>query len=126
MSSLFPLYARAVHKNQSIFKNTQFIFSAYENGFNGTLGAGFKDKAIVNGLSSESMQFLDDPSCNDLYKTGISFADGIVTGNSDIDDSVIEYINRQDKPILSPETGDNSVDEYYEFYQNLLYQEKVA
>jgi starch synthase len=125
LCSLVPMYARTVHKNESVFKNTKFIYTVYENGFTETLGKEFINKATVTGQPLESFKYLDDPKCNDLYMTGVTFADGIVIGTQETDGDLMNFILEADKPVLPFQQfgTDNFVENHYEFYNSLLDQE---
>jgi starch synthase len=124
MSSLVPMYARTVHKHEPVFKNTKFIYTVYENDFEGSLGEEFINKAIVNGQPRESYKYLDNPKCNDLYMTGVTFADGVVIGSPEIDSDVEHAIHSLDKPLMSyqPLGTENFAENHYEFYQSLFEQ----
>jgi starch synthase len=124
MSSLVPMYARTVHKNESVFKNTKFIYTIYDNDFTEHLGKDFINKATVNGQMPDSYKFLENPTCNDLYMTGVTYADGVVLGTQEVDSSIMGYIHELDKPVLPFQQfgTDNFVENHYEFYNSLLQQ----
>jgi starch synthase len=127
MSSLVPMYARTASKNEPVFKNTRFIYSVYDNGFTETMGADFAEKAIMNGQTKDHFKHLENPSCNDFYLTGVTFADGIVIGSEGTEPSLMNYIQMLDKPVLPYQTigGDNFAETHDEFYNQLLQQEGV-
>jgi starch synthase len=124
MSSLVGMYARTVTRNEPVFKNTKFIYTVFEDCFDGKLGEKFIDKAIVADQPKESFQQLENPSCNDLYRTGITFADGITLGAQDINSELYEAIYKSNKPVLAYQEKDseNFAESHYEFYQTLIEQ----
>jgi len=124
MASLVPMYARTVHKNESVFKNTKFIYTLYENEFKENLGTEFINKAMVTGQPLESYKYLDNPTNNDLYMTAITFADGIVIGSQEPESSLMDLIHELDKPVLPFQQfgTENFVENHYEFYNSLLNQ----
>jgi starch synthase len=128
MSSLVPMYARTIHKHEAVFKNTKFIFTPYKTGFKGTLGKKFAEKAAVTGQPKDAFANLTDPTCNDLYMAGVTFADGVTIGSSEIDENVNGFIATQDKPVMShhPVGSANFAETHYEFYQSLLGQDVLA
>lgn len=127
MSSLVALYARTVSKHQAVFKNSRFIYSAFGNEFTDKMGADFIDKAIVSGQPKERFNHLENPSCNDFYLTGVTFADGIVVGSESVDAELLNFINAQDKPVLTNAMigSENFAETHDEFYLQLLEQEGV-
>ena len=67
MSALVPMYLRLFQSENPIFKDAKVIFSAYDNGFNGSLGPKLKagmefdtDPALTEGLGA--------PTTADLHK----------------------------------------------------------
>ena len=80
--------------------------------------------AVVEGQAPESFRYLENPSCNDLYRTGITFADGVVLGDPEIDPQVMQYLEGLDKPVLPYQSpaSENFSENHYEFYQSLLEQ----
>jgi len=124
MSALVPLYARTVHKHESVFRNTRFIYTPFENLFDNKLGKDFVHKAIVNGQDAETFENLTDPSCNDMYVAGVTFADGITLGSPDVEDSLLKHIYKSNKPVLpyQERNTENFAENHYEFYQSLLEQ----
>ena len=122
MTSLVPMYARTVYKNEPVFKNTKFIFSVYENDFEEKLGTDFISKATVNGQNPDAFKYLENPDCNDLYLTGITYSDGIVLCTPEPDGELMSSILKQDKPVLPFQQygTENFVENHYEFYNNVL------
>ncbi|RYY68866.1 MAG: starch synthase [Chitinophagaceae bacterium] len=124
MASLVPMYLRTVHKHENVFRNTKIIYSVYKNDFSQKLGADFVSKATVAGQPKEVFNNLDNPGCNELYNTGVTFADGIVLGDAETDAAVSACISELDKPVMpyQPFGTENFAENHYEFYQSLLEQ----
>jgi starch synthase len=122
MAGLVPFYARTVARNEPVFKNTRFIYTVLGSEFDETLGSDFVEKATMGGQDKEVYKNLQDPSCNDLYLAGVTFADGITIGSEDVDASIRNYINVQDKPVLPYQNigSDNFAETHDEFYSLLL------
>jgi len=122
MSSLVPMYARTVLKNEPVFKNTKFIYTVYDNEFTEKLGKDFISKATMPAQNQDGFKFLANPDCNDLVYTGVTYADGIVMGAQEPDSELMAYILKQDKPVLPFQQygTDNFVENHYEFYNSLL------
>lgn len=121
MSSLVPVFARSVYKNEPAFRNSKMIFTPYNNGFEGNLGQNFLDKAHINGKIKGIKEFAENPNCTDLYKMGATFADGVTLGSPGINDELQKYVKTNSIKMLdylNPEL-DEFIDKYQEFYQNL-------
>lgn len=122
MSSLVPMYAKTVLKNEPVFKNTKFIYTVYDNEFTEKLGKDFISKATMPAQNQDGFKFLANPDCNDLVHTGVTYADGIVIGAQEPDSELMAYILKQDKPVLPFQQygTDNFVENHYEFYNSLF------
>ncbi|MDZ4838885.1 MAG: glycogen/starch synthase [Bacteroidota bacterium] len=120
MGCLTALYAKTVKRNETVFENTKFIITLQKADFENSLGEGFADKALVSGQMREVLEHLDNPTIIDLYKAGITFADGIIIGN-DVDPSLVEFAHQSGKPIVQQTDESNTVlaEAYYELYKNL-------
>lgn len=128
MSSLVPMYARTVLRNEPMFKNTRFIFTVFDNTFSETLGKNFTAKAIVNGQDKQHYSMLENPGIMDLYKTGIQYADAITIGSPDVDASLHKFVHNLNKPFLDyrDKDAENFAESHYEFYQSLLEDNVLA
>jgi starch synthase len=124
MSSLVAMYARTVTRNEPVFKNTRFIYSVFGDCFEGNMSNKFTEKALVAGQDKEIFQDLGSPDCSDLYRTGITFADGITLGSQDVNEGLYETIYKSNKPVLAYQEKDaeNFAESHYDFYNMLLEQ----
>jgi starch synthase len=125
MCGLMPMYARTIHRNESIFKNTKIIYTAFENMFEDkTLGTKFVDKAIMGGQDAHLYDHLLNPSIKDFYATGIKYADGVTFGSPDVDPELVKMAYDSNKPVMPfhHKSEENFAELHIEFYQNLLAQ----
>jgi starch synthase len=123
MTSLVPFYAKTLYKDEPAFNKAKFTYQVYEPQFEETFGEGFLKKAQLNGHTSMAEETLNNPGCNDLYKTGISFADGIVKGSPDIEKGVNSIITASGKPILNLDPSqemETIITAYDDFYDKVL------
>lgn len=121
MTSLFPMLAKLQYKNEPAFRNSKIIFTPFGSDFNDTLGTKFLGKANLNGKTGEVKDLIENPTCNDLYKLGIKFADAVSFGSLDVDDKIKEFAKNNSDQILDfIDPDDESFKErYFEFYTNL-------
>lgn len=120
MGCLVPLYARTVHKNENVFKNTKFILTLLPGEFNDSMGADFIENALVTGQSKEAFAGLENPTISDIYKAGISFADAIIIGGPNPDPALVEFAHASGKPVVDGSVEPLSAEAYYELYTSLL------
>jgi starch synthase len=120
MSSLVPLYARTTYKNEPVFKNARVIYSVIDKDFSSSLGTDFAKKASINGAMKENKEILSNPDCNDLFITGVTYADAVTILSDKVDDSVMDCVNSLNKPVL--EYHDPESEEFINIYQDFYEQ----
>ena len=124
MSSLVPMYMRTVHRHENVFRNTKIIYTLTESDFEHLMGEQFVEKATVPGISDDAFRYLGNPNCNDLYMTGVTFADGVVMGSPSVGGEVMDCLQGLDKPVMAYQPADSEgyAENLYEFYQSLTEQ----
>ena len=86
MSALVPMYLRLFQSENPIFKDAKVIFSAYDNGFNGSLGPKLKAGMEFDEIDPALTEGLDAPTTADLHKLAAKYADFVVLGDENTDD----------------------------------------
>jgi starch synthase len=126
MTSLVPFYLKTVFKNDPIFSGAKIIFSVYENDrFPGSLHTDYVTKATEdiegNHLSSVG-KIPDFPS---VLKGGIEYADAVIRSADFADKDVIKYIAKSGKPHFETSFGENYMDDFHRFYQEILQEAAI-
>jgi starch synthase len=117
MSSLIPIYAKTIYKNEPAIKNVKMIYSVYDDGYKNNLGADFHKKAHINISTEKGLEFLTKPDVCDLYKAGVHFADAVVFSGTQHNNEVDDYVNEIQKPAINIR---NSQEDIYEKYLKLV------
>ncbi len=99
-SSIVPLYLKHTFADDPIFQDVKVVVSLYDDQFTKSLNADFKDKIISEGLSDENIDYLTDPSYENLYKFVMTYADGVVIASESVNESVVEFARAAGKKIL--------------------------
>lgn len=122
MTSFIPLYLKTHYKDDPMFKNTKVVFTLYNNGFESQLSEDFLKKTNIENLSSATSTGFADPSYLGVCKGGIELADVATMGSSEIDSSLVEFMeSTQDKKIhFDSDDRDSFVEGYHELYNNIL------
>lgn len=105
-TSLFPLYLNTYYKNELLFTESKIITSVYSNEFTGTFAENFHDKLKFDGVSSDYVTSDGPVSERDLVRMAISYSDGIVLADKDIDEKTLEVVKSQNKPYLDFDRAD--------------------
>ncbi len=99
-STIVPLYLKHAFADDPIFQDVKVVVSLYDDEFTKSLDSGFKDKISAEGLSDDNIDFLTDPSYENLYKFVMTYADGVVIASENVNESVVEYARAAGKKIL--------------------------
>ena len=126
MSSLVPLFARTHYKKEPVFKQTKYVQTVSNPGFEGAFGEDFLEKGHLRKEFKNDENLLVQPRCEDLYKVGLHYTDAIVKGRADLEEELETFIASTDKPVLEYQPLDDEAfaDHFEAFYQALLPKRK--
>ncbi|MFI3264534.1 MAG: glycogen/starch synthase [Rikenellaceae bacterium] len=99
-STIVPLYLKHAFADDPIFQDVKVVVSLYDDEFTKSLDAEFKDKIISEGLSDENIDYLTDPSYENLYKFVMTYADGVVIASENVNENVVEFARAAGKKVL--------------------------
>jgi len=118
MTSLIPLYLKTSYKNEPLFEKSKVITSLYNDNFTGSLDSDFSKKALMDGITEADINQLADATHQNLCYTAALWSDGVILASESIENSVGDI----DIPILEYQ-GEDYVDTYDDFYNQILKQE---
>jgi len=119
MTSLIPFYLKTAYKNDPVFKGSKVVFSVYPNSQESNFTDHFFKKASINNLKPEQLAVFKNGTGIALHKGAIQYADGIIIGPQEIEQSLNEAITATKKPILNT-TAEEYLPSYLDFYKNLI------
>ena len=125
MSSMVPLYVKTAYRDNPIFSDAKIIFSFYDDGFEEILNKDIATKIKLPGITLRHLKHYKKPSYVNLMKAAIDFSDALIMGSEQVHPEVYQYMLKSDKPILPFQTGDDYIDVYNEFYNELLVEEEA-
>ena len=121
MSALAPIYLKRKYGDDPSFSNTKIIYSVYDDSFKTSLSKTLPNKMKQDNINDRDLQLLKNSTdFVSLSSLAIRYSDGVIQGSPTIDQSVIEYIERENKLFLPFQTEDSYIDEYNEFYNKVL------
>ena len=121
MSALAPIYLKKKYGDDPSFSGTKIIYSVYDDSFKTSLSKTLPNKLKQDNMNDRDIQLLKNSTDYiSLSSLAIRYSDGIIQGSPNIDQSVIEYIERENKLFLPFQTEDSYIDEYNEFYNKVL------
>lgn len=115
-TSVIPIYLRNSFADDPLFKDVKIVISLYDDMFSGSLHDKFKEKIKNEGVESDNLDSLCDPTYENLIKFVIDYADGIVIETKILDPVIDKYIRATGKHIL--EYQDKEADQYLDNYQS--------
>ncbi len=118
-SSIVPLYLKHLFADDPIFRDVKIVVSLYGNPFPGELDSHFAEKIAGEGVDNKNLEILAHPSYENLFRFVMEYADGVVVGSEDVEQSILDIARNSGKPMLeyqSPE-AEGFFDNYNRFYE---------
>lgn len=119
-TSLVPLYLKKAYREDPLFQRSRIIYSLYGESFPGKLDKAFRKKLIIEGVNDKDVNILNPPDYINLSRLAINHADGMIIATEDVDAELIDYAEKQKKPVLKYQSGKEYVDLYSDFYDSIL------
>ena len=124
MSSLVPMYLRLFQSENPIFKDAKIVFSAYDNGFDGSLGPNLHAGMLFDEIAPELVEGLEAPTCEDLQLLAAKFSDVIILGEGNTD-HVAEYCKSNGIECIDGKGFAETPEEAIKIYESLLVESDV-
>ncbi len=120
-TALVPFYMKKIYNNDPLFDNNhKMIYSVYNDEFSKPLNSDLNEKLMENGVFPEELELLSNPDWINLTKFAVNNSDGVILGSHKVNPEITDYVEMSDKPYLKPQSQDNYIDKYNEFYDKLL------
>ncbi|MDD3740476.1 MAG: glycogen/starch synthase [Bacteroidales bacterium] len=120
-TALVPFYMKKIYCNDPLFDNNfKVIYSIYSEEFSKPLNSDLSQKLLENGVFPEDLELLTTPNWLNLTKFAIENSDGIILGSNKVNPEIIDYVEMCNKPFLKPQSQENYIDKYNEFYDKLI------
>jgi starch synthase len=119
-TSLLPLFIKRVFNNEPLFSNSRLVFSIYSSEEQGKINAKLYDKLAFENFEESEISALKTPSFDELNKIGATLADGIVIGDDEVSEEMIEWAKSLGKPVLDYPGFADFAEAYDKFYEDIL------
>jgi len=120
LTSLVPLYIKKYYYNDPLFSQSKVVYSVYDDDFQDTLQNNFKEKLLMEGITPEDVELMNDPNFVNVSKLGIDYSDAIIKGTESINTEVENYIKSSDKLFLDFQPQETYIDAYNDFYNKVF------
>lgn len=119
LTSLVPLYIKKYYYNDPLFSHSKVVYSAYDDDFKDTLDKNFNEKLLLEGIATEDVDMIKDPTYVNVNKMAIDYSDAVIQGTENINPAVKEYIKSSGKLFLDHQPKETYIDAYNEFYDKV-------
>jgi starch synthase len=126
MSSLIPFYIKTSYKNDPIFDNAKVVYSLYNNKFTGSLSKDFAKKAKMDNHTDEELAPYKSSDFVSISKAAMDYADAVIVGSQKVDKDIKDHFEALDKPKLGYIEDETYIDDYNEFYSEVLEEEVLV
>ena len=119
LTSLVPLYIKKYYYNDPLFKNSKVVYSVYNDDFKKTLSSDFNEKLLLEGITSNDVKTIKEPTFENVSKMAIDYSDAVIKGTESINSGVEKYIQSSKKLFLDYQPKETYIDAYNEFYDKV-------
>lgn len=120
MSALMPLYVKNMYNEDPHFADTKVVYSAYKEGFEGSLDKKLMEKVEFDGIDKSQMEVISNPTFENINKLAIQHSDAVIMGSDKVDSDLKTFAGNTDKPMLEFPGEDAYVGEISQFYDSIL------
>lgn len=120
MANLLPLYLKNNYKDDPYFENSKVVCSIYDEGFDGELDSRMAKKIVLDGISSDQVGTIKNPTFNNMNAVAIENADAIIAASEDLDEETLDQINAADIPVLKFPGNEGYLADINSFYDEVL------
>ncbi len=125
MSALVPTYLKTIYKDDPTFKNSKVVYSVYEDEFSEKLSSEFARKAVMNGMLAEHTEIFKAADNTALNIGAISYSDMVVFGSETINEEVLKFVKKANKPTLEYASA-SDFENFYNLYEEIANEELVS
>lgn len=120
ITALMPIYLKEYYKNEPLFSNSKVIVSLYGDEIKGKLDSKIVSKLQFDQIESETLSVLDDTTYENLFKLAVLNSDGVILASDNVNESIIDLVNKHKKPTLICGFKEGYEKEYLEFYNTKI------
>jgi starch synthase len=119
-SSLMPLYVKKLYGQDPHFSESKIVVSAYGNEFDGVISKDIQKKVAFDGFDSEDIALLKKPNHDNLLKSALQFADGLILGDDQVSAEVRQFAEGLELPIMQQYSETDYLAATDEFFDQVL------
>jgi starch synthase len=120
MTSLIPLYMKAICAENPVYKNTKVVYTLYNDQNNHPLSTNFAEKAGLEGMTTlnEKLKAQSAQTYSDFSMCGMNAADVVTKGQPTLQTTIEERIRANNLDVQYDFNGEDTKS-YIEYYNTL-------
>lgn len=119
LTSLVPLYIKKYYYNDPLFKNSKVVYSMYNDDFKKTLNPDFSEKLLMEGITSDDVSVIKEPTFENVSKLAINYSDAVIKGAEKVNENIEKYVQKEGKLFLEYQPKETYIDAYNDFYEKV-------
>ncbi|MFI3265663.1 MAG: glycogen/starch synthase [Rikenellaceae bacterium] len=121
-SSMMPVYLRNMFADDPLFAEAKCVVSVYDDAFEGSLNANFKENLIGEGIEVKNDELISEATYQNYMRFVINHTDGVIMETENPDPQIVEHIKATSKPCLEYQSKETTeyIDTYKDFYDKLF------
>ncbi|MBR2298633.1 MAG: glycogen/starch synthase [Bacteroidales bacterium] len=124
ISHFLPIYLKKAYSDDPIFSDSKVVLTLYNELLDQTFSPDIIEKVTMHGVKAKNLEILSTPNGINLAKLAIQYADGIIMGEENVNQELVDYVNEYKLPILPYEKFDHtdtgSIQRYNTFYDQFI------
>ncbi len=123
-TALVPLYLRKEYQEDPIFAHAKAVYSTSDDQFEGSLNKDFHKKLLTENVKAKDVSLVKEPSYTNINKLAFNYSDGIIFNTPNLPQELKEFAEKTAKPTLEYSNKEEYIDDYAEFFDNILNTKK--
>ena len=120
ISSFIPILVKKTYADDPLFNKSLVVYSVYNDEFNNPLNPAIRNKILFENITKKDVDLLKTPDFVNLSKLAVSYSDGIIIGNAQINKTILDYVKGSGKAMLPYQGLESYIDSFNSFYDKLL------
>ncbi len=116
LASLLPLYLKQYYASEPLFSQSKIVTSIYNQGYEGSLNKEMINKIAFDGIDTDTIEELQDPTYENLIKVVVKNSDAAIIGSSELNEDLTKILNTTKIPVLPYKKKEEFPQAYEEFY----------
>jgi starch synthase len=125
MTSLLPSYIRTAYKTEPLFEQAQIVYSVYDSPEAAYGETVFYNKAMINKLSTDSLEVYGQGAEFSMHRGAIHFSDAVIEGSENMGALVDDAMGADIKPVLRWNGAETHLKEMVTFYETLIVEQEA-